>query len=47
METLEIGIREGDAVEVSGLTTREPVVTLGQELCDDGAPVQVVQESAE
>ncbi|MEZ6003067.1 MAG: efflux RND transporter periplasmic adaptor subunit [Planctomycetota bacterium] len=44
---LEIGIREGDAVEVSGLTTREPVVTLGQELCDDGAPVQVVQESAE
>lgn len=45
---VELGVREGDDVEVLGeglaalAAAGRGVVVLGQELCDDGAPVRVV-----
>ncbi len=36
------GIREGDFVQVFGDGVSGQVVTLGQELCDDGAPVRII-----
>lgn len=36
------GIREGDFVQVFGDGLTQQVVTLGQELCDDGAPVRII-----
>ncbi|QDU68159.1 efflux RND transporter periplasmic adaptor subunit [Engelhardtia mirabilis] len=40
---VELGIREGDRVEVLGADLSGAVVTLGQELCDDGARVVVIE----
>ena len=39
------GIREGAAVQVFGDGVSGRVVTLGQELCDDGAPVRVIDSA--
>jgi len=38
---VEVGVRDGDRVEVRGPGVVGRVVTLGQELCDDGARVTV------
>ena len=38
---VEVGIREGGRVEVRAPPLSGRVVTLGQELCDDGASVEV------
>jgi RND family efflux transporter MFP subunit len=40
---VEVGVREADRVEVRGDELTGFVVTLGQELCDDGAPVTVTR----
>ena len=40
---VELGIREGDRVQVLAPPLEGRVVTLGQELCDDGVAVQVVE----
>lgn len=42
-----LGIREGDRIQVFGDGIAGRVVTLGQELCDDGAKVTVAAASAE
>lgn len=44
---VEVGIREADRVQVIGEGIAGSVVTLGMELCDDGAPVTVAAVSDE
>ena len=39
---VEVGLREGERLQVSAPGLSGEVVTLGQELCDDGSPVLVV-----
>jgi len=43
---VEIGVRDGDRVQISGEGLTGRVVTLGQQLIDDGAPVVVPKGSA-
>ncbi|MCB9906399.1 MAG: efflux RND transporter periplasmic adaptor subunit [Planctomycetes bacterium] len=38
-----VGIREGDRVQITGEGLTGQVVTLGQELCDDGSPVVIAK----
>ncbi|MDF1799201.1 MAG: efflux RND transporter periplasmic adaptor subunit [Planctomycetota bacterium] len=44
-QPVEFGLRDGDRVQVLGELAASQVVTLGQELCDDGAEVHVVTAS--
>lgn len=41
---VEVGIREGDRIQVQGDGLTGRVVTLGQQMLSDGAPISIPEE---